>query len=329
MLSRGPMDSMAAMLTTRSLPVVLTLVAALAASQPMASQVPAPPAVYSVGTAFDAARSTLVVFGGSGGRGYVGDTWQWNGTAWSRLAGSGPSARNSPAMAYDAARKQVVMFGGDARPTGSLGDTWTFDGVTWKQAATSGPPARTTHQMVYDAKRQRVVLFGGVDGQTMLGDTWEWDGARWTKSTATGPSPRALFGLAYDSARGRTVLFGGTSVLAPDAPSHGDTWEYDGASWKRLAVTGPSARDHVSMDYDAERHVVVMHGGGVDDDAKKETWTFNGTTWTRAATTGPPRRYARLAFDPGARSIVLYGGFDRTPSNELWRFNGSAWSPIH
>jgi hypothetical protein len=310
----------------RGAAVAVAVIVGALAVRDVGSQAAGPPAVYSVGAAFDAGRSRLVVFGGYARGGYVGDTWEWDGTAWTRFTGPGPRARNSPALVYDAARRQIVLFGGDARPTGSLGDTWTFDGATWREAATTGPPPRTTHHMVYDAARRRVVLFGGADGNTMLGDTWEWDGTRWTPQTASGPAPRTLYGLAYDAARQRTVLFGGTSVLESGAPSHGDTWEYDGRAWRRLDVVGPSPRDHVAMDYDAERRVVVLHGGGAGDPDKHETWTFDGRAWTRAADTGPPRRYARLSFDPRTKSMLLYGGFDREPSNELWRFTSGAWN---
>ena len=135
--------------------------------------------------------------------------------------------------------------------------------------------------MVYDARRHRVVLFGGASGSAMLGDTWEWDGEHWTRAASDGPSARTLHGLAYDSARGRTVLFGGTSVLAPNAPSFGDTWEWDGARWLRTDATGPSPRDHVSMGYDAARGVTVLHGGGLGEVDPGETWAYDGKTWTR------------------------------------------------
>ena len=179
--------------------------------------------------------------------------------------------------------------------------------------------------MVYDSRRARVVMFGGNDEGAMLGDTWEWDGQQWTRGALDGPAARTLFGLAYDSVRGRTVLFGGTSRLAPDAPSHGDTWEWDGARWQQSDVSGPSARDHIAMDYDPIHHVVVMHGGGTGPDAPGETWTFDGRAWKRASASGPRRRFARLAFDIKSKGMLLYGGFDMQPSNELWRFDGATW----
>jgi hypothetical protein len=74
-----------------------------------ALQVPMPAAAYSVGAAFDAARSRLVVFGGFGQGGYVGDTWEWDGSRWARFVGAGPRARNAPAMTFDARANVVVM----------------------------------------------------------------------------------------------------------------------------------------------------------------------------------------------------------------------------
>lgn len=288
----------------------------------------APPPAYSVGAAYDAARGRLVIFGGFAGGAYVGDTWEWDGRAWTRSTTTGPSARNSPALAYDEARRQIVMFGGDTRRSGALGDTWVYDG-TWREIAAPGPPPRTTHQMVYDARRRRIVLFGGVSGDEMRGDTWEWDGVSWTRMATDGPSARALHGLAYDAARGRTVLFGGTARLAPDAPSFGDTWEWDGARWTRAAAaTGPSARDHVAMGYDAARRVVVLHGGGLGPEDSGQTWTYDGRAWKLASAAGPPRRYAKLAFDRRAGALLLFGGFDREPSNELWRRADAGWSRI-
>jgi hypothetical protein len=305
------------------LATVVASTARTALAQP-AVAVPAP--AYSVGSAYDTARNRLVMFGGFNGR-YVGDTWEWDGTSWTRSSATGPSARNSPAMVYDAARRQVVLFGGDTRATGALGDTWTFDGTTWRQLQVAGPPPRSTHQMVYDSRRQRVVVFGGAAGSAILGDTWEWDGTRWVQAATDGPSARTLYGLAYDSKRGRVVMFGGTGVLASGAPSSRETWEWDGTRWTLADTTGPSARDHIAMGYDAARGAVIMHGGGLGAVDPGETWAYDGR-WTRLTGEGPRRRYARLEFDARAQEMLLYGGFDRQPSNELWRLHAASWQRV-
>jgi len=286
-----------------------------------------PPPAYSVALAYHEAGGHLLLFGGYLAGAYHGETWTWDDRGWSVRDVMGPSARNAPAMAYDAARERVVLFGGDTRATGPFGDTWLWDGESWTRASASGPPARTVHALVYDAGRERTVLFGGVSGDRMLGDTWEWDGEGWTLVSEQGPSARALHGLAYDGARGRIVLFGGTSELSATASPHGDTWEWDGDIWTRVAVEGPSARDHVAMGYDYAREVVVLHGGGQGDETR-QTWTWDGARWTLASTDGPSRRFARLAWDPHAERLLLYGGFDQGPSNELWSWNGKRWERV-
>ena len=43
--------------------------------------------------AYDAATGTVVLFGGLGGHGDLGDTWTWNGTTWTQQAPSDQPAR--------------------------------------------------------------------------------------------------------------------------------------------------------------------------------------------------------------------------------------------
>ncbi|NOT07746.1 MAG: hypothetical protein HOP28_05995, partial [Gemmatimonadales bacterium] len=268
----------------------LTLAIPLATTpfHPVAAQ-NAPAAVYSVGAAYDAGRNRLVVFGGYGGIGYVGDTWEWDGTTWSRATGPSPSARNGPAIVYQSAKRRLFLFGGDTRTDGALGDSWVREGAVWRQVA-SGGPARSGGGMVYDAGRDRVVLFGGIAAGKVLGDTWEWDGERWAKVADGGPPARALHGMAYDAGRRRVVVYGGLSLLAPDAPSFDDTWEWDGTRWTQVRIPGlGTPRDHTAMVYDPVRRAVVLHGGGMEA-ASAETWTYDGATWARLTDAGPRRR---------------------------------------
>ena len=43
---------------------------------------------------------------------HVGETWEWDGSAWTLRASDGPSPRYDHAMAYDSARGVTVLFGG-------------------------------------------------------------------------------------------------------------------------------------------------------------------------------------------------------------------------
>lgn len=81
--------------------------------------------------AYDEARGVLVEVGQNG------DTWTWDGRAWTaQNPTAAPRGRSGEALAYDALRQRVVLFGGGVGATGQAGlsDTWLWDGKTWQQA---------------------------------------------------------------------------------------------------------------------------------------------------------------------------------------------------
>ena len=63
--------------------------------------------------AYDAARQRVVLFGGIGSTGYLGDTWEWDGTTWAqKFPANTPSAKLIYSMTYDPILGEVLMFGG-------------------------------------------------------------------------------------------------------------------------------------------------------------------------------------------------------------------------
>jgi hypothetical protein len=192
--------------------------------------------------AYDATRQRTVMFGGGEFPRRAGpwstDTWEWDGSRWTRVATEGPTGRAATAMVYDGKRRHVVLFGGVGRPAGSerrqpsFADTWVWDGTTWKKVAEGGPPARNRHAMAFDSRSGVVLLYGGGADGVQFADMWRWDGRTWTAIPLTGrtPGPRELHSMAYDPARGRTVLYGGNSA---GKVLH-DTWEWDGERWSQL-----------------------------------------------------------------------------------------------
>jgi Galactose oxidase, central domain len=88
-----------------------------------------PPArdYIAVDMAFDAARSQVVLFGGSGASGLLNDTWTWDGATWTQQTPvySPPPGYGIP-MAYDATGHEIVLYGPPY-----FTDTWTWDGTTW------------------------------------------------------------------------------------------------------------------------------------------------------------------------------------------------------
>lgn len=204
--------------------------------------------------AYDSRRGRVVLFGGfrreEGGRMVaLDDTWEWDGTAWTRAATTGPSGRTLQAMAYDPSIGKVVLFGGGVMtdgpsPTsGAQRDTWEWDGARWTQAAGPAPPARDHVAMTYDGAAGRLVLFGGsgID-HARLGDFWQRKGSAWEPAAMTGMPPRAGHHVIYDT-RGRRLLifagFGPSSREAPGGPT-AEIWAQSGDRWVLLTPAPPA-----------------------------------------------------------------------------------------
>ena len=294
----------------------------------------APPSLFAPAIAFDHERDRLVVAGGEASTGATGATWEWSGTGWTRTTTTGPSARMWASMVYDPDRRRMVLFGGLVGSS-ILGDTWEYDGSTWRQVTTTGPNARYAHEMVYDATRRRVVLVGGRGAAAPLSDVWELDGTTWQQVTTTALTPRFTLGLAYDAARERTVAFGGYGPNAGGTlQSLAGTWTRSNADWQQRVGTEPSARDHVSMAYDAARQRVVLYGGVASDGASPrqllETWEWDGAAWSQRATTGPtPHGNHRLVYDSRRNRVLLWTAAGSTGDRtEMWAWNGTTWTRV-
>ena len=201
-----------------------------------------PQPVSEAGFVYDTRRNRFVAFGGSAGSGQaVGDTWEYDGTAWTKLNVTSPPARQGHIMVFDERRGRTVVFWGSgsatpsSRPPG-FGDIWEFDGERWTQVdIPGGPSPRGAAGVAYDSRRGHVILFGGSGANGFLADTWAYDGRSWrqlAEASPNGPAPRAMGYLAYDKKRDRVVLFGGRKGWPNDL---NDTWEWDGAIWKRVA----------------------------------------------------------------------------------------------
>lgn len=136
----------------------------------------APPVRRLAAMCYDAARGQVVLFGGNDNASSLsslGDTWLWNGTVWTQVAGSGPPPRFGAVMTYNPARRAVILFGGE-NSQGALSDTWTWDGVNWtQQSPSSAPPSLLYGGFAFDVNRSGCVLFSGWGpGGVYWTDTW-------------------------------------------------------------------------------------------------------------------------------------------------------------
>lgn len=79
-----------------------------------------PPGRDWYGAAYDTARGRFVLFGGrsSALASNLGDTWEFDGVAWTQMTPvNAPTARRWNAMAYDAAAGVTILFGGEDQGT--------------------------------------------------------------------------------------------------------------------------------------------------------------------------------------------------------------------
>jgi len=308
--------------------VVVGLSTPAAGQQPGWQQIfpsPFPSPRYGHAMAYDFGRGVTVLFGGYNNDSYNGETWEWNGSAWTLRASSGPSPRSFHAMAYDAGRGVTVLFGGYNNGT-SYGETWEWNGSAWTPRSSSGPSPRFYHAMAYDAGPGVTVLFGGYNNGTSYGETWEWNGSAWTLRSsppAAGPSPRWGHAMVYDAARGVIELFGGYA-----SSYSGETWEWNGSAWMLRSNSGPSPRYGHAMAYDAGRGVTVLFGGLALSGYNGQTWEWDGSAWTLRSSGGPSPRYVHaMAHDAVRRVTVQFGGFNNgTSYGDTWEWNGSAWT---
>jgi hypothetical protein len=172
---------------------------------------------------YDAATRTVLMFGGVGTSGGLGDTWTWDGVTktWTQqFPAASPSPRRT-ALAYDDMNRTVVLFGGD-NGCPAFTDTWTWNGSTWAQHfPTSFPSARSTPEMAYDDELGAVVLFGGYGGPgDNLNDTWIWNGENWAElHPANAPPGSWEAGMTYNPLIKGLFLFSGFGTTTLD-----DTW---------------------------------------------------------------------------------------------------------
>ncbi|HEY2466316.1 MAG TPA: hypothetical protein VGI45_00570 [Terracidiphilus sp.] len=251
-------------------------------------------------------------------------------------SGSALSVRNAHAMIYDSHRRVVLLFGG-ADATSVRGDTWQWDSGkrVWQFVTAVGPSARTFPAFAYDERRHEGILFGGNrvlfgDGSekdSFLGDTWRFRNNQWTSVAVNGPAERAEAAVAYDRKRRRIVLFGGYRRRAGATERFGDTWEWDGHGWKRVAVDGPSPRNSAAMAYDDRLHEVILFGG---PGPSNETWAWDGRRWKQLDSGNVPGRFNPvMVYDLHLQTVLRYGGWTgQSRVADTWALTAKGWQRL-
>ena len=190
-------------------------------------------------------------------------------------------------------------------------------------------PARAEH-MFYDSKLHRLLIIA-TSNETGKEELWKWDGKQWVYIPSEGPKVRELGGAAYDTQRSKVVLFGGMGVNNRE-DRRGDTWEWDGNTWKEVTDLKIGTRDHHTMCYDENRGKVVLFGGTKDmENLENDTWEWDGMKWEKIATEGPGgRAHFPMVYDSRNKEVILFGGLGEgyKKLNDTWEWDGKKWKEI-
>jgi hypothetical protein len=181
--------------------------------------------------ATDEARGGVVLYGAVGNTAHF-ETWNWDGTNWSRRStATGPQGTGK--ASYDPLTRSVLDVIGALEGFNS-GDTWSWDGFSWRKIVsgtvglfTKGSP------MAFDRVTGRLLLFyGPTCGQPCFSETWSWDGKSWAKESAPN-TPLWALAFVTDPYSGRPILFGSTNAKLGQ-PTLDAEWVWTGSDWSSL-----------------------------------------------------------------------------------------------
>ena len=139
------------------------------------------------------------------------------------------------------------------------------------------------------------------------------------------PEPRFSAAFGFDSDRGVCVLFGGTAD-GQGQLLFGDTWEYDGSSWRFRGDTGPIPWFTGGGAFDPQDRVFRVYSG------IEGTWDWDGKTWVlRSTQHARTLSGAALAYDERRGVMVMHGGWPTYPNpswSETWEWTGQDWTRV-
>ena len=162
-------------------------------------------------------------------------------------------------MVYDEDRGVMVLFGG-GWSSEYFNDVYEWDGDSWDNVVPAGiaPSPRHSVGIAYLASLGMVVVYGGRGPGGNLADTWGWDGNAWQEladGSDGGPGALSSVQAARDVHRDVMLVYGGQVFDVHASP---DTWEFDGARWRRVEIDTPQGGYYGGrMVYDEARATFV------------------------------------------------------------------------
>jgi PKD repeat protein len=293
----------------------------------------APEARSEAAAAYDPMAGGVIVVGGTGATGTLGDSWAYGAIPLAITVRVSPTSGESPLNASFEATIQ-----GGSPPYRS---NWTFgDGEG------SGDAANATHEYVGVGTYQaQLVVNDSAGGSASVSVTihvlTSWEAAhQWGELSvpaSRAPSPRWSAQAAYDPPIEAGLMFGGE--LSNGAAAN-DTWEFVDGVWFNLSANlsvAPGARWGGALAYDPSAGDLVLFGGAAASHTYNDTWTYSPAVgWQEIPTdTAPsPRVFAAFVDDPALGADLLFGGGIRSAGggwtiyNDTWEWRNGAWTNL-
>ena len=270
----------------------------------------------------------------------VDETWEWDGSTWTKLTTNGTTRYVGAASAYDTTRGRFVRFGGTAAFSASPdSSTHVYRDLEWAFARVdSSPSPRSLPAFRRDPVRNSLFLLGGLfefaQGTTIfyINDFWSFTNGQWNRFSDIGVPQQCQAPLsAFDTDRSVLVVFCGDGRIT----------EFDGSEWKSFSGLEdvPDSRRFAGFVYDQTLKKSVLFGG-FDDvfNYRDDTWTWDGVKWTEVDTDDEPENRAQMAmwYDPLAKKTILYSGVGRPDIEDkvkrfadMWSFDGGNWTRMN
>lgn len=136
---------------------------------PQWSQLGFPVGRVQAAMAHDRTRDRCVLFGGNFGyghpmpSGYQNDTWEWNGSTWTRMQPVHvPPAVEAPSLWYDAASGMCMLW---------ANGLWSWNGVDWQAQPAPALPAPIA-TVAFDPSREVLVCFSNLGVHELRNGAW-------------------------------------------------------------------------------------------------------------------------------------------------------------
>jgi len=260
----------------------------------------------------------------------VAVTWVWNGSDWSKAAGSTPDlVFGTGSLATDPVAGRVVLLPRGPFAVPALGEAQAAIACPVQSPAT--PHAQPKCPWPWPVTNP---------------PAWMWNGHQWKEMASNAATTSYAFfnsPIVDDAVSGKLATFGGNVALPapapcsvclgagtavqPSATSPGVESIWTGTVWKQVGTYsgGPAAADVAFVGDPATHSDVVLSSDG-------QTWLWTGH-WTRAhpGTTPPIVSDAASAYDTATGQIVMFGGAGTTARktglyDQTWTWDGSNWT---